>query len=125
MEKEAPFLVENYGGLVRVFSNGSVERAADPHAKTPLINDGSVIWKDCMFDNLFSLRIRIFRPSSIPPNKKLPIYFYFHGGGFSHGSVVWNIYHNYCHHLASTLQVVVVAPDYTHVIYSRFTTTYK
>ncbi|XP_031504407.1 probable carboxylesterase 15 [Nymphaea colorata] len=113
MVKEAPFEVENYGGLVRVFSDGSVKRADDPYAKAPLKDDlGSVIWKDYTFDHSFSLQLRIYRPSSIPPNKKLSIYIYIHGGGYCYGSRTWTMFHNYCHHLASKLQVVVVAPDY-------------
>ncbi|CAN6439978.1 unnamed protein product [Victoria cruziana] len=112
MEGKHPIEVENCRGLVRVFSDGSVHRADDPQRGAPLKDDGSVIWKDYTFDHSLSLQLRIYRPSSIAVDEKIPIYVHFFGGGFCYGSRTWTRIHNYCHHLASALHVVVIAPDY-------------
>ncbi|XP_031495883.1 probable carboxylesterase 15 [Nymphaea colorata] len=112
MRKEVPFEVENFRGIVRVFSDGSVIRSDDPSAKVPIEDDGSIAWKDFTFDNSFSLQLRIYKPSSIPDQKKLPIYIYFLAGGFCFGSRTWPIFHNFCLRLASRLQAVVIAPDH-------------
>ncbi|CAI0402423.1 unnamed protein product [Linum tenue] len=80
-----------------------------------VVDDQSVIHKDCLFDETHDLRLRLYKPTTSPPppgREKLPVLFYFHGGGFVVGSREWPNCHNTCQRLASGLQAVVVAPDY-------------
>ncbi|CAN1277810.1 Probable carboxylesterase 15 [Linum perenne] len=53
----------------------------------PVVNDQSVIYKDCLFDEAHNLHLRIYKPSTAG---KFPVLFFFHAG----------------------LQAVVIAPDY-------------
>ncbi|CAN1772600.1 Probable carboxylesterase 15 [Linum perenne] len=75
----------------------------------PVVNDQSVIYKDCLFDEAHNLHLRIYKPSTAG---KFPVLFFFHGGGFVVGSRDWPTCHNPCQRLAAGLQAVVIAPDY-------------
>lgn len=74
-------------------------------------DDGSVLWKDVIFDAKHGLQLRLYKPAN-PSAAKLPIFYYIHGGGFCIGSRTWPNCQNYCFKLASQLQAVVIAPDY-------------
>lgn len=101
--------VDNIAGIVRYFSDGSVKRS-DPTFDIAAADKGSVAWEDVEFDKAHRLSARVYKPSAAAG--KLPIFVYLHGGGFCVGSCTWPNCHNYCHHLADRLQVIVVAPNY-------------
>ncbi|KAK1263003.1 putative carboxylesterase 15 [Acorus gramineus] len=103
--------IENCRDILRVYSDGSISRSARPSFNVPVSDDGSVHHKDLLFDPSHDLRLRLYLPQS-DGQKKLPIFYYFHGGGFCIGSRDWPNFHNYCLRLASALPAVVVAPDY-------------
>ncbi|CAN6557381.1 hypothetical protein C1H46_008769 [Malus baccata] len=108
---------EECRGVLRVYSDGSIVRSPKPSFDVPVHDDGSVDWKDVVFDPTNQLQLRLYKPAATTHSpsslsKKLPIFYYIHGGGFCIGSRAWPNCQNYCFQLASQLQCVVVAPDY-------------
>lgn len=106
-----PQLVDECRGVLFVYSDGSIKRLPGPSFPVPVDDDGSVIWKDVIFDPVNNLQLRIYKPAG-PDCNKLPIFYYIHGGGFCIGSRSWPNCQNYCFKLAKELQVVVISPDY-------------
>lgn len=106
-----PHEVDECRGVLRVYSDGSIWRSEKPSFHVAVQDDGSVLWKDVVFDHVHGLQLRLYKPAK-PTASKLPIFYYIHGGGFCIGSRTWPNCQNYCFKLASQLQVVVVAPDY-------------
>lgn len=107
----SPYEVDECRGVLRVFSDGSIIRSTKPSFDIPVHDDGSVLWKDVLFDSTHNLQLRLYKPAS-PSSHKLPIFYYIHGGGFCIGSRAWPNCQNYCFRLASELQAVIIAPDY-------------
>ncbi|KAM1227654.1 hypothetical protein ACFX2I_006884 [Malus domestica] len=108
---------EECRGVLRVYSDGSIVRSPKPSFDIPVHDNSSVAWKDVVFDLTNQLQLCLYKPAATTHSpsslsKKLPIFFYIHGGGFCIGSRPWPNCQNYSFHLASLLQCVVVAPDY-------------
>ncbi|KAK9122983.1 hypothetical protein Sjap_012585 [Stephania japonica] len=106
----APHVVEDVNGVLQLYSDGSITRSPDPSFTVPIHDDGSVIWKDVLFNAAHDLKLRLYKP--ITTTTKLPIFYYIHGGGFCIGSRTWPTCQNYCLRVASRLNVIVVSPDY-------------
>ncbi|KAJ8750287.1 hypothetical protein K2173_014202 [Erythroxylum novogranatense] len=107
-----PYEVDECRGVLRVYSDGSIWRSSEPSFKVPVNDDGSVAWKDVLFDPTNNLRLRLYKPANFTSSTKLPIFYYIHGGGFCIGSRAWPNCQNYCFKLALGLQAVIVSPDY-------------
>ena len=111
-----PHVIDDCRGVLQVYSDGSIVRSPKPSFNVPVQDDGSVLWKDVVFDAVNNLQLRLYKPKQNQPsansNSKLPVFYYIHGGGFCIGSRAWPNCQNYCFRLASQLQAVVVAPDY-------------
>ncbi|KAL3628160.1 hypothetical protein CASFOL_027206 [Castilleja foliolosa] len=107
-----PHIVEDFLGILQLYSDGSVVRS-DHSIRFPrkVHDDGSAVWKDCLFDENNNLQLRLYKPRS-PPAAKLPVLYFLRGGGFCNGSRESPHQHSFCLRLASALQVLVVAPDY-------------
>lgn len=105
-----PHLVEDCQGILQVYSDGSIFRLDEIDFNIPVQDDGSVVWKDSVFDKKHGLSLRLYKP--IFAAAKLPIIYYLHGGGFCVGSRTWPNCHNCCLRLSSGLQAIVVSPDY-------------
>ncbi|KAH1220778.1 putative carboxylesterase 15 [Glycine max] len=86
-------------------------RSSRPSFNVPVIDDASVLWKDVVFAPAHDLQLRLYKPAD-STGSKLPVFFYFHGGGFCIGSRTWPNCQNYCFQLTSRLRAVVIAPDY-------------
>ena len=56
--------------------------------------------------------LRIYRPSLLPPNTKLPVILYFHGGGFVLFSVSNLPFHKSCNSMAAKLPALVLSLEY-------------
>lgn len=109
-----PVEIEECRGVLRVYSDGSIVRSPGPSFPVPIRDDGTVEWKDVEFDPEHKLSLRLYKPRDYLPSDgpKLPIIFYFHGGGFCIGSRTWPNCQNYCLRLASELRAVIISPDY-------------
>jgi acetyl esterase/lipase len=106
-----PVIVDECRGVLFVYSDGSVVRRSGPGFATPVRDDGTVEWKDVEFDAAHGLGLRLYRPRE-RNQQLLPVFFYYHGGGFCIGSRTWPNCQNYCLRLVAELGAVVVAPDY-------------
>ncbi|KAJ0640896.1 putative carboxylesterase [Helianthus annuus] len=111
MAETAPYEVDDCRGVLKVYSDGSIWRSTEPSFRVPVLDDGSVLWKDVMFDQPNNLYLRLYKPA-LAVGKKLPVFYYIHGGGFCIGSRTWPNCQNYCFKLSLALQAVIVAPDY-------------
>lgn len=107
-----PYEVDECRGVLRVYSDGSIVRSSNPSFIVPVNDDGSVLWKDVIFDATHNLQLRLYKPASTPTRAKLPIFYYIHGGGFCIGSRSWPNCQNYCFKLALELEAVIISPDY-------------
>ncbi|KAL6507797.1 hypothetical protein OROGR_023992 [Orobanche gracilis] len=110
---DSPYIVEDLHGIIQLYSDGSIFRD-EVSIKFPMEvqDDGTSVWKDCLFDEDHDLHLRLYKPRSLPAAAKLPVLYFFHGGGFCVGSRTSPNYHSCCLRLASALGVLVVAPDY-------------
>lgn len=107
-----PHIVEDCMGVLKLYSDGSVYRLANIAFNFPVYDDTSVVFKDLIFDQKLNLSLRLYKPKTLNSTTKLPVVFYFHGGGFCVGSRLWPNCHNCCLRLASGLEALVVSPDY-------------
>ncbi|KAL9428274.1 hypothetical protein AB3S75_030292 [Citrus x aurantiifolia] len=115
-----PCVVEDMGGVLQLYSDGTVFRSKDIKFNMQLIDqndESSVFFKDCQYDKIHDLHLRLYKPrsetTSSPLSKaKLPIVAFIHGGGFCAGSREWPNSHNCCFRLAAELNALVVALDY-------------
>lgn len=103
-------VVEDMFGILKVYSDGSIYRATDINHKNSIHDDGSVIWKDCQFDTVHNLHLRLYKPKINA--HKLPVLYYFHAGGFCFGKRFYPNAHNSCLSLCSGLHALVISPDY-------------
>ncbi|KAM0850068.1 hypothetical protein ACQ4PT_053311 [Festuca glaucescens] len=114
----APYVVEDCGDALQVFSDGTIVRSAPPPAPVP--DDGRVEWKDAVYDAGRGLGLRMYRPrrrdvtdtGEEEEEGKLPVLVYFHGGGFCVGSCSWPKTHAVCLRLAAELPALVLSFDY-------------
>lgn len=107
-----PQIVEDCMGVLKLYSDGSVYRRANVAFNFPVYDDKTVVFKDLIFDEKLNLSLRLYKPYAANHATKLPVVFYFHGGGFCVGSRLWPNCHNCCLRLASGLEALVVSPDY-------------
>ncbi|MCD7459690.1 hypothetical protein HAX54_041647 [Datura stramonium] len=117
MGSDLPHVVEDCLGIVQVYNDGSICRSSDDQidfGNFPIKDDGSVVWKDRLYDGKEKLYLRLYKPAAkYGANKQQqPIIYFFHGGGFCVGSRAWPNCHNCCLHLSSAFQTLVIAPDY-------------
>ncbi|KAG1347966.1 putative carboxylesterase 15 [Cocos nucifera] len=109
-----PQVVEDCRGILQVLSDGTIVRSPNSSYPVPVRDDGTIEWKDTQFDTAHDLHLRLYRPRHRLPTDgpKLPVFYYFHGGGFCIGSCTWSNFHNCCLRLAAELRAIIVAPDY-------------
>ncbi|KAM7261635.1 hypothetical protein ACFE04_020712 [Oxalis oulophora] len=114
-----PHIVEDCMGVLQLLSNGTVLRSKDikfPFTFTNNDHHSMVMFKDYPYDITHNLHLRLYKPkvpsTTTRNNVKLPIIIYLHGGGFCVGSRTWPNCHNCCIRLCSSLNAIVIAPDY-------------
>ncbi|WVY98300.1 hypothetical protein V8G54_030451 [Vigna mungo] len=102
---------------VRVFSDGTVERPRDFPIVPPTLHNSNtgVSSKDIAISNKppKPISARIYLPNiSNSQTEKLPIYVYFHGGGFFFESAFSKLYDVHLLKLVSEVKVMVVSVEY-------------
>ncbi|KAL6627414.1 hypothetical protein ACP70R_031140 [Stipagrostis hirtigluma subsp. patula] len=113
----APHVVEDFYGVVRLLSDGSVVRGDESvlMPAEPLSPDvPGVQWKDVVYDATRGLRARVYRPAGGggEGGNKLPVLVYFHGGGYCIGAYDNPRFHSFCQRLADELPAVVLSVQY-------------
>jgi acetyl esterase/lipase len=107
-------VIEEIHGLLRVYSDGSVDRL-------PAVPDVPCNWglgqdisaSDVAIDRATGLWARVYTPRVLHGNyKSLPVIVYFHGGGFCVGSAAWSCYHQFMARLSTAANCVVVSVNY-------------
>lgn len=95
-------------------SDGSLTR----HNKFPTVPPSASITDQLALSKDFPLNpqnktfLRLFKPKDIPPNTKLPLIIYFHGGGYILFSADAFIFHNSCCQLAAFIPALILSVDY-------------
>ncbi|GLJ47324.1 hypothetical protein SUGI_0999180 [Cryptomeria japonica] len=103
-------VVGEIGGLLKVYSDGSVLRSAHPTTPASSHFTDGVASKDVIINPETGVWARIFLPGIA--FGKLPILIYFHGGGFAVCSTAWVEFHAFLHSLCKTAAVIIVSVDY-------------
>lgn len=106
-------VVEEIEGLIKVFSDGCVERPPIVPTVSPTLHPSA---KATAFDIKLSndtwTRVYIPDAAAASPSVTLPLLVYFHGGGFCVGSAAWSCYHDFLTSLAVQARCVVVSVNY-------------
>ncbi|KAG8046055.1 hypothetical protein GUJ93_ZPchr0008g12604 [Zizania palustris] len=116
----APQVVEDYRGVIQLFSDGTVVRSNAPAPLQPPEQFPDVLgvqWKDVVYDATLGLKLRMYRMAVATPvagdtERRLPVLVCFHGGGYCLGTFEKPGFHSCCQRLASELPAVVLSADY-------------
>lgn len=104
-------VVEKIEGLIKVYSDGHVERPAIvPNVPCTAATELGLIVKDAVLEKFSNLWARFYVPSC--SGGKLPLLVYFHGGGFCVGSAAWSCYHGFLADLASKAGCMIMSINY-------------
>ncbi|XP_008805889.1 tuliposide A-converting enzyme 2, chloroplastic-like [Phoenix dactylifera] len=100
--------------LIRQYKSGRIERFYLPRKAPAAIDpETGVTSKDVVIDQETGVSVRLFLPKlGDTAPKKLPIYVYFHGGGFVIGSAFDHLTHDYLTPLVARANVIAVSVDY-------------
>ncbi|XP_073144524.1 probable carboxylesterase 8 [Henckelia pumila] len=90
--------------------DGSVTRL-NPIPTVPLSPD-QPLYKDLPLNPTNNTSIRLFRPSDLPPESKIPIVIYYHGGGFVFFSSATTIFHDSCSKMSAQIPALIASVDY-------------
>ncbi|XP_042501101.1 2-hydroxyisoflavanone dehydratase-like [Macadamia integrifolia] len=98
--------------FIRVYKNGRVERLKGSSFVPPSLNDPEtgVSSKDIVISPESGISARLYLPKD--NKEKLPLYVYFHGGGFCVESAFSFLDHRYLNHLVSQSSIVAVSVEY-------------
>ncbi|WCJ35390.1 alpha/beta-Hydrolases superfamily protein [Euphorbia peplus] len=98
---------------LKIYDDGTIERYAGTQVTPPGLDpETSVLSKDILIDYETTLSARVYRPESIPKDRKLPVLFYFHGGAFCIASAAEPLYHRCLNHLISQANAIAVSVNY-------------
>lgn len=114
-EKSEAQVIEDFGGVIKLYSDGSVVRGDDSAFSSILpehdnFNFKHVEYKDVVMDEEIGLWARLYLPPET--TSKAPILLYFHGGGFCIFSSATPVVHRACQMWAATLGAVIVSVNY-------------
>eukprot|EP00253_Pinus_taeda_P029716 PITA_29716 len=109
-------LVEDFNGVIKLYSDGSVVRGDEPAFHFPPLTESydHVLYKDIVFNHTLGLWARLYLPNSFPATTtRLPVILYFHGGGFCLHSPQSPVMHRFCLKWAADVGALVVSSKTT------------
>ena len=100
--------------FIKFFVDSSVSRYDHPlmpaSKEVPMEGARS---RDIAIDPAKGIWARLFLPDEVIPHaQRLPLLFYFHGGGFCFGSISWENFHLLISGLAGRARVLLISIDY-------------
>ncbi|PNX81246.1 putative carboxylesterase 2-like protein, partial [Trifolium pratense] len=100
--------------ILRVYKNGHVENLMSEEIVPPSLDPTTKVEsKDVVISKEHNISARLFIPkTTYPPTQKLPIFIYFHGGGFCIETPFSPNYHNYLNSVTSLANVIGVSVNY-------------
>ncbi|KAJ8504208.1 hypothetical protein OPV22_005094 [Ensete ventricosum] len=101
--------------FARVYKSGRIERLVGTEVLPAGLDPATgVASKDVLVDPATDLTARLYLPdlSGSPPDKKIPVLVYYHGGGFVIETAFSPTYHNYLNSLVAAAGVVAVSVNY-------------
>ncbi|XP_060168286.1 2-hydroxyisoflavanone dehydratase-like [Lycium barbarum] len=99
--------------LIRVYNDGRIERLmGEGVVPAELDPETGVQIKDVVIDPEINLSARLYLPKNVDPVQKIPLFVYFHGGGFVIESASSPTYHKHLSMVAAEAKVVIVSVNY-------------
>nr|ACJ84504.1 unknown [Medicago truncatula]AFK47691.1 unknown [Medicago truncatula] len=100
--------------ILRVYKSGRVENLIGEEFLPPSLDQATnVESKDVVISEEHNISARLFIPkTNHPPIQKLPVFVYFHGGGFCIETPFSPCYHNYLNSVTSLANVIGVSVHY-------------
>lgn len=109
-------VVEEIEGVLKLYSDGSVVRAAEQSVELPPLTDkyaDEILYKDIKFDKTLGLWARLYLPpAAAAATTRLPVILYFHGGGFCRYTPRSPYFHRFCVKWAANVGALIVSVDY-------------
>ncbi|GLJ46806.1 hypothetical protein SUGI_0987080 [Cryptomeria japonica] len=112
-EKSEAHLLDDFGGLIKLYSDGSVVRGDESSLFSLLTepnNYNHVEYKDVVLDEEVGLWVRLYLPPET--TSKALVVMYYHGGGFILFSPATPFIHHKCQMWAATLGVLIASVNY-------------
>lgn len=106
-------LLDDFGGIVKLYSDGSVVREEDSSFFSILPEPNNykhVEYKDVVLDEEVGLWVRLYLPPQT--TSKAPVIMYYHGGGFILFSPATPFFHRQFQMWAATLGAIIVSVNY-------------
>ncbi|KAK4378421.1 hypothetical protein RND71_000283 [Anisodus tanguticus] len=106
-------IAHDFFPLIRVYKDGRIERLMG-EGLVPAESDPEtgVQIKDIEIDPKINLSARLYLPKNLDPVHKIPLFVYFHGGGFVIESASSPTYHKHLSMVATEAKVVIVSVNY-------------
>lgn len=107
-------IAQEFPPFLRVYKDGRVDRPYMSHDQVPpgLDSTTGVQSKDVVISSGINLSGRIFLPKINGPDRKLPLFIHYHGGGFCVGSAFDIVTKNFLISLVSKANVIAISVDY-------------
>ncbi|KAH0732238.1 hypothetical protein KY289_003426 [Solanum tuberosum] len=100
-------VVHDFFPLMRVYKDGQIERLAGEVFVPPESDpETGVQIKDVQIDPEINLSARLYLPKKVDPVQKIPLFVYFHGGGYVIESAFSPTYHKYLSLVAVTNSII-------------------
>ncbi|XP_058191267.1 probable carboxylesterase 5 [Rhododendron vialii] len=97
----------------RAYKDGRVERFFGIDRVPTSTNPNSIVSsKDVVISPESAISARLFKPTTVGPNRRLPVLVYFHGGAYCFGSPFCAEYHNHLTSLVAEANVIAISVDY-------------
>ncbi|GLJ54275.1 hypothetical protein SUGI_1164310 [Cryptomeria japonica] len=121
--KNTTRVVEEIPGFLKVYTDGSVDRSSALVTEVSA-SHGCHGYKVCSKDVALNSKVgtwaRIYIPQELidescsknSRSNRVPVVFYFHGGGFCMGSAAWSTYHSFLSSISAEAECIIISVNY-------------